>query len=152
METTWRTSPMFCHHRAHDAVSLRFFFLFSSFFLQIMKILQIMKLVARLAQKGRGRLTVNYHFHSLGLKNFWKWRSKIQDGRQDGCRLNEKLWSDIRNRNCGFIFQNNYVKLYIFRISKVSWITLTYFEGQKMKIQDGRQDGCRLNEILRSGI
>ena len=80
----------------------------------------------------------------IEIKNIWKWWSKIQDGRQDGCRLNEKLWSDIRNRNCGFIFQNNYVKLYIFRISKVSWITLTYFEGQKMKIQDGRQDGCRL--------
>ena len=37
-----------------------------------------MKLVTRLAQKGRGRVTVNYHFHSLGLKrdknlNFKTW-------------------------------------------------------------------------------
>ena len=31
METTWRTSPMFCHHRAHDAVSLRFFSVFFFF-------------------------------------------------------------------------------------------------------------------------
>ena len=63
----WRSTVHRFAAKYGNSLNFCDFFLVCCFLNEIMKILQIMKLVTRLAQKGRGRVTVNYHFHSLGL-------------------------------------------------------------------------------------